>query len=192
MKKKGTLIIVSGPSGVGKKTILDLFIKKEKLNIFFSISLTTRVKRPQEENGIDYHFVSKEEFERNIIENKLLEWAEFAGNHYGTLCSNIFSKLENGYNVLLEIEVQGALEVMRKIEKIDSISIFIVPPSIAELRKRLEKRNTESAESIEKRLKKAEKEMHTSSNYDHIVVNDLVETAAEKIEEIIWKKIMNK
>lgn len=185
MIKKGTLIIISGPSGVGKKTIIDEIIASDKINFFLSISMTTRQKRIGEEEAIDYFFVTEKQFKENIAKNNFLEWAEFAGNYYGTPTSTIFQEIDKGNNVVLEIEVQGAIQVMEKLKNMKYISIFIVPPSIKELKERLINRGTESISMIEKRLSKANKEMHQASYYKYIVTNDIPTKAARKIEEII-------
>nr|MDE5553487.1 guanylate kinase [Malacoplasma sp.] len=171
MDKKGRIIIISGPSGVGKKTIIDQVINDKNLNLVYSISMTTRQPRTGEKNGVDYFFVSDEEFKKSIENNELLEWAEFANNKYGTPLSNLRNKTKEGKNVILEIEVQGASNVKRILKRDEFISIFIIPPSIKELKKRLQKRNTENRKKIRVRIKRAKKEMKLMNEYDYIVLN---------------------
>lgn len=187
--KKGSIIIISGPSGVGKKTIIDNFINDSDLNLCYSISMTTRAPREGEKNGIDYYFVSDEQFNQAIHNSELLEWAEFANNKYGTLFSTVYENIEKGKNVILEIEVVGAMNVMGKLNKEDYFSIFIVPPSIEELEKRLRTRNTETEEKILKRVSRAKIEMQSTNLYDYVVLNDVAELAANKIKDIIKNKI---
>lgn len=187
--KKGSIIIISGPSGVGKKTIIDQFIHNDELNLCYSISMTTREPREGEKNGVDYYFVSDEEFNEAIKNNKLLEWAEFATNKYGTPIERLYEKINEGKNVILEIEVVGAMDVMAKLDKSEYFSIFIVPPSIDELKKRLIKRNTESIEKINKRIERAKVEITTTRNYDYVVLNDDATRAMIEITDIIKKEI---
>ncbi len=184
---RGKLIVFSGPSGVGKDTIR----RHMKYNNFvFSVSLTTREKREGEVDGVNYHFVTKEYFKDRIKNNKMLEYAEFVDNYYGTDEDFVEKELKNGKNVFLEIECQGALQVLDKME--DVISIFIVPPSIEELRARLTNRGTETGEVIEKRINKASEELQLSSKYKYSVINDNVERAAEAIDEILYAEIEGK
>lgn len=180
---RGMLIILSGPSGVGKGTVREVLFQDESLNLAYSISMTTRLPRPQEREGIDYFFVSKEEFEKNIESGELLEHAQFVGNYYGTPKSYVEKLLNEGKNVVLEIEVQGALQVMAKCP--DALTIFLVPPSLEELEKRIRGRRTEKEEIIKERLDKATREMATKDNYKYVVVNDEVLKAKEKIAKII-------
>lgn len=187
--KKGSIIIISGPSGVGKKTIIDQFIHNEQLNLCYSISMTTREPREGEVNGVDYYFVSNEEFNDAIKNNKLLEWAEFATNKYGTPIERLYEKINEGKNVILEIEVVGAMDVMAKLDKSEYFSIFIIPPSIEELKRRLLNRNTESIEKINKRIERAKVEITTTKNYDYVVLNDDATRAMTEITEIIKKEI---
>lgn len=187
--KKGSIIIISGPSGVGKKTIIDQFINNDELNLCYSISMTTREPRSGEQNGVDYYFVSDEEFNDAIKNNKLLEWAEFATNKYGTPIERLYEKINEGKNVILEIEVVGAMDVMAKLNKDEYFSIFIVPPSIEELKRRLITRNTETMEKINKRIERAKVEITTTKNYDYVVLNDDATRAMKEITEIIKKEI---
>ncbi|MGL5591446.1 MAG: guanylate kinase [Mycoplasmoidaceae bacterium] len=190
MGKKGLIFIVSGPSGVGKKTILDKIIFKKELNLKYSVSSTTREPRAGETHGIDYFFLSKEQFEDKIKNKELIEWVEFAGNRYGTLKSEVDKYISEGINVVLEIEVQGGQKIFEKLDRKDFVSIFIVPPSIEELERRLINRNTESMEKIKLRLEKTKSELDVAKFYDYVVLNDDSDKAAKKIEKII-KEVNN-
>jgi guanylate kinase len=181
--KKGLLIVLSGPSGVGKGTIRELFIHKPKLNIAFSISMTTREKRGNEIEGVHYKFVSKDEFLEAIENGELLEHAQFVGNYYGTPLSAVDELRKAGKNVLLEIEVQGALQVKERVP--DALMIFVVPPSMEELRRRILRRKTEGEEVINQRLAKAQKEMELTGQYKYVVCNDDPQLAADIISVII-------
>ncbi len=183
---KNKIIIISGPSGVGKKTIIDQFINEPDLNLSYSISATTRKPRDGEINGRDYYFLSNEEFDEKIKNNEFLEWAEFAGNKYGTLKSVINAILESK-NVILEIEVQGAIQVIDKIKELqkDLVSIFIIPPNLKELERRLRMRNTETEDKIKLRLAKAEEELKVTEVYDYVVTNDDAFRAANEIKQIL-------
>ena len=181
--KKGLLIIISGPSGVGKGTVREYFMNDDSLNLTYSISMTTRMPRDGEIQGRDYIFTSKDNFERAIENNELLEWAEFVGNYYGTPLSQVELLRNQGLNVILEIEVQGATQVKEKCP--DAITIFIIPPSMEELEKRIRGRRSEPEEIIQQRLAKATQEMKMVSNYKYVVCNDDPELAAEVIGLII-------
>lgn len=181
MNKKGLLIIISGPSGSGKGTIVKELIKSEQY--YVSISLTTRTPRIGEEESIHYFFRSQEEFFKLRDNNELLEWAEFCGNFYGTPKSNVEKKLEEGKNVILEIEVQGALKVKQMYP--ESVFIFVVPPSMDELRNRLINRGTEKHSVIEERLTRAREEIKLMDRYDYIVVNDVLLMAVSNINTIV-------
>ena len=181
--KKGLLIIVSGPSGVGKGTVRDYYMKDESLNLTYSISMTTRSPREGEVDGVDYIFVTREEFEQKIKEGEFLEYAEFVGNYYGTSLKQVDKMREEGKNVILEIEVQGATIVKEKCP--DAISIFIIPPSIEELERRIRGRRSEPEEIIQQRLAKATQELKLVGNYKYVVCNDDPELAAEFIGLII-------
>ena len=181
--KKGLLIIMSGPSGVGKGTIRAKLMENNDLNLFYSVSMTTRKPRPGEVDGKDYYFVSKEEFDRDIELGNLLEWAEFVGNKYGTPKNKIQEMLNQGKNVLLEIEVNGAKQVLEKVT--DAISIFIIPPSFEELEHRIRGRLTETDDVIAERLAKAKKEFALKEQYKYCVVNDKIENAVNEIRKII-------
>lgn len=181
-EKKNNLIIFTGPSGVGKGTIVkQVFSDLE--NIEFSISCTTREIRPGEKDGVNYFFRTKDEFEKMIKEDALLEWAEFVGNYYGTPKDFVFKTLESGSDVFLEIEVQGALQVMEKYP--EAVSIFLVPPSLDELEDRLRTRATETEELLQKRLAKARDEMTYTNKFDHIVMNDDLDKAVASVKTLI-------
>jgi guanylate kinase len=180
---KGKLIILSGPSGVGKGTVREELFKDTSLNLAYSISMTTRKPRQTERDGIDYFFVDTDTFKQKIGNEQLLEWAEFVGNYYGTPKENVDRLLDEGKNVVLEIEVQGALQVMAKCP--EALTIFLVPPSLEELERRIRGRRTEQEEVVQQRLAKAKKEIATQSEYKHVVENDDVCSAKEAIAKII-------
>lgn len=180
--KKGKLIIISGPSGAGKSTVINKMMQMRD-DVCFSISATTRKPRPGEENGREYFFVEPNEFELMVKEDKLLEHAEFVANKYGTPKEYVNSKIEEGLNVILDIEVQGAKQVYDKVT--DCIKIFIVPPSLDELRNRLEARNTETQRAIEARLIRAKQEYSEANFYDYIIINSNAEEAAKKLDAVI-------
>ncbi len=175
------LIVISGPSGAGKGTVVNRLISEG--NFALSVSATTRQPRPGEEDGVSYFFKTKEEFKQMIDNNKLLEYACFCDNYYGTPAEYVSTKMAEGNNVILEIEVQGALQVKKN--KPDAILIFLIPPTLRELEKRLTERGTESPEVIAKRLARAEEEMELTDKYDYIVVNDTIENAVNCIKSIV-------
>jgi len=181
-RAKGELIVLSGPSGVGKSTVIAQLLSSRP-DIHFSVSFTTRSPRPGEIDGVNYHYVSREEFERMISAGELLEYAEYVGNYYGTSLKVIRDNLEQGIDVLLDIEVQGAAKVREKCP--DAVLIFIIPPSIEELSRRLTARNTDTADVVELRLQKAREECQLCSSYDYIVVNDSVSSASAEILSIL-------
>lgn len=183
MMKRGLLVVLSGPSGVGKGTIRDLFIRRPELNLTFSISMATRNKRAMETDGVDYYFVSKERFESAIVNDELLEWAEFVGNFYGTPLAEVERLRQQGKNVLLEIEVQGAIQIKEKCP--DALTIFIVPPSMDELERRIRGRRSEPEEIVQQRLNKASKEMELTGQYRYVVCNEDPQLAADIISVII-------
>ena len=178
--KKGLLIIISGPSGVGKGTIRSYFMNDESLKLAYSISMTTRSPRVGEKDGVDYIFTTKEAFEEAIKNGELLEWAEFVGNYYGTPMEEVEKLRNEGKNVLLEIEVQGATQVREKCP--DALTIFIIPPNMEE---RIRGRRSEPEEIVQQRLAKASKEMKMMDNYKYIVCNDDPKLAADLISSII-------
>lgn len=178
----GFVLVLSGPSGAGKDTVIDALLKKDKDTIM-SISMTTRKPRPGEINGKDYYFVSKEEFEKNIEAGRMLEYAKYGDNYYGTPIDPIQKWTEEGKTVLLKIEVQGASKIKEKYPEV--CTMFLMPPSVYALRQRLENRNTENEEEIEKRLAIAREEISRSYDYDYIIVNDRVDEAVDNILEVI-------
>lgn len=180
---KGLLIVLSGPSGVGKGTVRKALFERDDHNLVYSISMTTRKPRVGEVDGKDYFFVSKDEFEKRISENRFLEYAEFVGNYYGTPIDKVKEQIAKGNEVVLEIEVQGALQVREKIK--DAVFVFIAPPSLESLYARLRGRGTESEEVIKERIEKAKKEIDLAYKYDYIVINDTVDNAADRIMAII-------
>ena len=182
--KRGKFIIISGPSGVGKGTICNVLLKE--LNAWFSVSMTTRTIREGEIDGVNYYFISKEEFRRRIEEGKLLEYNIYNDNYYGTPKDIVLEKMEEGTNVILEIDVNGA----RNIKNIfpDALLIYIAPPSIDVLRERLISRGTENLETIENRLKIADNELKQIDFYDYVVINDNLDKAIDDVKNIILKE----
>lgn len=183
MKNRGQLIVISGPSGCGKGSVIGKVLESTNLNLWLSLSTTSRQIRDNDIPGKTYNFVTKEEFEKKIEEDYFLEYAEYSGNYYGTPKSTIEDKLENGIDVILEIEIQGALKI-KEIRK-DALFIFILPPSMRELKRRLEGRNTETKEKILKRFKTAYREINEVAKYNYVVINDEMEEASKKINSII-------
>lgn len=183
MKNRGQLIVISGPSGCGKGSVIGKVLESTNLNLWLSLSTTSRQIRDNDIPGKTYNFVTKEEFEKKIEEDYFLEYAEYSGNYYGTPKSTIEEKLENGIDVILEIEIQGALKI-KEIRK-DALFIFILPPSMRELKRRLEGRNTETKEKILKRFKTAYREINEVAKYNYVVINDEMEEASKKINSII-------
>ena len=183
--KKGLLIILSGPSGVGKGTVRKYIMKRNVLDLTFSMSMTTREPRATETNGVEYYFVSREEFQRNIDNDNFLEWAEFVGNRYGTPKNYVEELRNQGKNVILEIEINGAEQVLKKVKDDRVISFFLKPPSLKQLEERIRKRKSENEETIQKRLNKGKAEMEKAKNYDFIILNDRIKRAGEEIISII-------
>lgn len=187
--KKGLLIILSGPSGVGKGTVRRYIMDNFNIKLTYSISMTTRAPRDKEVDGVDYYFVSKEEFQKNIDEGNFLEWEEFVGNRYGTPKSKVEELRNQGKHVFLEIEVNGATEVMNKVNDDRVISFFLMPPTLDALEQRIRRRKTEAEDVIQERLQKGVNEMGKASQYDHIILNDDVARASQEIVDLIKKKI---
>ncbi len=188
-KSKAKLIIFTGPSGVGKGTILSDFFKKVDNNIVYSISNTTRLPRDGEINGMHYFFISKDEFEKMINEDAFLEYACYSGNYYGTNKNFVMQKIKEGKSVLLEIELKGALQVMKKCP--DAVTIFIKPPTFEELEKRLRGRHSESEESILKRLESAKEELNNADKFHYVIENDIVDKAVDELIAIYNKETRN-
>ena len=180
---QGKLIVIVAPSGAGKTTIAQKLLR-EFPRMQFSISATTRAPRDGEQNGEDYYYLSDDEFEKTVSERGFLEWEYYGGNRYGTLRSEVDKLMEKGYFPLLDIEVKGALNV-KKMYADDCVSIFIQPPSIDELKRRLLNRGSETKQSLEKRLKRAEQELTFANHFDYVVVNDDLETAYKQVKTIV-------
>lgn len=185
MKSKGLLVVLSGPSGVGKGTVRKALFATDhdKKQFFYSVSATTRQARPGERDGKDYFFVSKDKFEQMIADEELLEYAEYVGNYYGTPLAYIDDMTNNGKDVFLEIEVQGALQVKRRMP--DGVFIFLAPPNLRELESRIVNRGTDSPEVIAERMETARRELQLMTQYDYVVENDAVYKAVERIQTII-------
>ena len=182
MRRKGILIVVSGFSGVGKGTLMKQLVHSYD-NYALSVSMTTRQPRPGESDGKEYFFVSREVFEKTIAENGLIEYANYCGNYYGTPKEYVEKQLEKGKDVILEIEIQGALKVREQFPT--ALLLFVMPPSAQELKKRLEERGTETKEVIDKRLKRATEEAEGIENYDFIVINDKLEECVKEMHGLI-------
>ena len=187
--KRGLLIIMSGPSGVGKGTVRRLVMADKSLNLAYSVSMTTRPRREHETPGVDYFYVTKEEFQKTLDEDGFLEHAQFVGNYYGTPKAYVEKLRNEGKNVLLEIEVEGAKQVISKCHGSDVVTIFLIPPSMEDLEQSIRKRGTESEEVIQQRLAKAQRELELKYAYDYPVINDTVKSAADQIRKIIRDKI---
>ncbi|WP_409253649.1 guanylate kinase [Bacillus sp. SCS-153A] len=183
MKEKGLLIVLSGPSGVGKGTVRKEIFSQEDTQFEYSISMTTRLPREGEVDGVDYFFKTREEFESLIEQGKLLEYAEFVGNYYGTPEDYVRETINNGKDVFLEIEVEGAKQIREKFP--EGLFIFLAPPSLSELQNRITTRGTETEELILNRMTTARKEIEMMDLYDYVVENDKVENATEKIKSIV-------
>lgn len=182
MSKRGMLIILSGPSGVGKGTVRAKLFEKIN-NMCYSVSMTTRVPRDGEVHGVDYFFVDDKEFDENVASGNMLEWAEFVGNKYGTPLDKVEDILSSGKDVMLEIEIQGALQVKEKVS--DGLFIFLMPTSLKELENRLRSRGSETDEIIKERLDKAKRELPLRDQYNYVVINDEVEKVCNQINDII-------
>ena len=182
MSEKGKLIVISGPSGAGKSTVVFKAIEGRK-DMCFSISATTRKPRPGETDGVEYFFVELERFQEMVDNDELLEHAEYVANRYGTPRRYVEEQLSKGMNVILDIEVQGARQVNEKMP--DAVKIFIIPPSLDELKRRLEGRGTDTARAIEARLIRARQEYKEADFYDYIIINDDADVAAQEFNAII-------
>lgn len=182
MKNLKKLIIITGPSGVGKGTVVKELLDRNK-DIWLSISATTRNPRVGENDGLNYYFISEERFKDMIDKKEFLEWAQFAGNYYGTPISTVNEKIEKGFIVLLEIEVEGAKQIKEKFP--EALSIFLLPPSKAELEKRIRNRGTEKEEAIDRRLSRANYEIASSNQFDFVLTNHDVDESVKEVFKII-------
>ena len=180
--RRGKTFIVSGPSGVGKSTVLKALLEKRS-NVYFSVSATTRTPRPGETDGVHYHFLDVDTFRQWIARDEFLEYTEYVGNFYGTPKKFVDEAMDQGRDVILDIEIQGAIQVCSK--RPDTVRIFIAPPSWTELERRLTDRGTDSPEKIQKRLLRAKGEFQTAHTYDYFVINDTVEEAVEELNAIM-------
>lgn len=189
MSNKGALIILSGPSGVGKGTIRQALLARGYLPFWYSVSMTTRSIRPGETDGVEYYFVNDAEFDHNIETGNFLEYVEFVGHRYGTPKDKVLEHLNAGVNVILEIDVSGTEKILTSCADLDPITIFLIPPSFQVLEDRIRGRSTEDEATILRRLLKARVEMQVRDRYQHVVVNDNVEQAVEEIEKIIGKEL---
>ena len=183
MSERGLLIVFSGPSGVGKGTVRQEIFSTPDHKFEYSVSMTTRAQRPGVVDGKDYFFRSREEFEELIRNGQMLEYAEYVGNYYGTPLTYVNETLDKGIDVFLEIEVQGALQVKKKVP--DAVFIFLTPPDLNELQERLVGRGTDSEEVIAQRIERAREEIALMSEYDYAIVNDEVPLAAERVKRVI-------
>lgn len=189
MSKRGKLIVFSAPSGSGKTTIVRALLKRPELNLAFSISATSRPQRGQEVDGKDYYFLSQKEFEQNIRDGAFLEWEEvYPGQHYGTLLEEVNRLLEEGKNVVFDIDVIGGLNIKKQFND-EALALFVQPPSIEVLAQRLEQRGTDSSEKIHMRLEKARLELSQAPNFDHAVINESLDQAIEQAHELILNHI---
>ena len=179
---KGTLYVFTGPSGAGKGTLLSRLMAEDD-RLFYSISATTRAPRSGETDGVQYYFLTRADFERKIAQNAFLEHARYVGNYYGTLEAPVNEKLAEGYDVILEIEVQGAMQVHQK--RPDAVMVFIAPPSFEELAARLRGRGTEDEEKVRKRLETAKEELKSRDRFDYVVVNDEIDRAVRELQGIL-------
>ena len=182
LTRRGKTFIISGPSGVGKSTVLSALFQ-DRDDLYFSISATTRASRPGEKDGVDYHFIDPETFRQWIMDGEFLEYAEYVGNFYGTPKRYVDDAMENGRDVILDIEIQGATQVHDL--RPDVVRIFIAPPSWEELERRLTARGTDTPEKVQKRLLRAKVELQAADHYDYFVINDTVEDAVSELRAIM-------
>jgi guanylate kinase len=189
MSKRGKLIVFSAPSGSGKTTIVRALLKRPELNLAFSVSATSRPPRGQEVDGMDYYFLSQKEFEQYIRDGAFLEWEEvYPGQHYGTLLEEVNRLLEEGKNVVFDIDVIGGLNIKKQFND-EALALFVQPPSIEVLAQRLEQRGTDSSEKIHMRLEKARLELSQAPNFDHAVINESIDQAIEQAHKLILNHI---
>jgi len=184
-QSKSLLVVLSGPSGVGKDAVLDR-MKSQDRSLHFAVTATTRPRRSKELDGVNYHFVSRDRFQQMVSNDELLEWAEVYGNHYGVPRQQVEEALEGGRDVVVKVDVQGAMTIKRAMPQ--AVLIFLVAPSIEEMKARLRNRRTESAEDMERRIATADYEMSQRDQFDYVVVNDEVGRAVARIEDIIKSK----
>jgi guanylate kinase len=180
----GKLIVLTGPSGVGKGTLMQKLLQLHP-ELYYSVSATTRSPRPGEINGQNYYFITRSQFEKLVAQGELLEWAEFAGNYYGTPRAAVLEQIQSGKLVILEIELEGARQIRTSYP--NALSIFILPPSFAELEKRIRGRGQDSQEAISRRLNRAQEEIEAAAEFDIQIVNDDLETALNQIEAVLFE-----
>ena len=188
------LIIICGPSGVGKKTIYHDIIKQPKYNCVYSVSMTTRKKRKDEKDGKDYFFVNKKQFMQMVNQNRMLEYTEYIGNLYGTPKTFIYNKIKKGKNIILEIEIDGLKQILANnfLQKKDLLTIFIQPANFIDLKKRLILRHTEKLTIIKKRIQQAKKEMKAKKLFQYVITNKIVEEAKKELISIFNKELLKK
>lgn len=189
--KKGFIVLISGPSGVGKGTILTRLLENKDLNLTFSVSMTTRARREKEVHGQHYFFVSQEEFASNLERGNFLEHATFVGNSYGTPKDYVYNLLNEGKNVLIEIEVQGAKMLLNNVEKERIISFYIMPPTVEDLIKRLRHRGTEDEATIIRRAERFKDEVKYKNQYEYVVINDDLEKCINDVTRLIKRRMDN-
>ncbi|BAZ79376.1 guanylate kinase [Sphaerospermopsis kisseleviana NIES-73] len=180
----GKLIVLTGPSGVGKGTLMQKLLQLHP-ELYYSVSATTRSPRPGEINGQNYYFITRSQFEKLVAQGELLEWAEFAGNYYGTPRAAVLEQIQSGKLVILEIELEGARQIRTSYP--NALSIFILPPSFSELEKRIRGRGQDSQEAIARRLNRAQEEIEAAAEFDIQIVNDDLETALNQIEAVLFE-----